>query len=85
MVRTQIQLTEEQSTNLKQLAEQDNVSVAELIRRSIDRYLQEQGGVSQEERQQRLLSVIGIGSSGVNDLGVNHDDYLAEIYAEVKK
>lgn len=85
MVRTQIQLTEEQSTNLKQLAEQDNVSVAELIRRSVDRYLQEQGGVSQEERQQRLLSVIGIGNSDVNDLGVNHDDYLAEIYAEVKK
>jgi hypothetical protein len=83
MVRTQIQLTEEQSTNLRQLAEQENVSVAELIRRSVDHYLQTRRGLSEEERKQRLLSVIGIGNSGVTDLGVNHDKYLAEIYAEV--
>jgi hypothetical protein len=83
MVRTQIQLTEEQSTNLRQLAEQENISVAELIRRSVDHYLQKRRGFSEEERKQRLLSVIGIGNSGVTDLGVNHDKYLAEIYAEV--
>jgi hypothetical protein len=83
MVRTQIQLTEEQSINLRQLAEQENISVAELIRRSVERYLQEQRGFSTEERKQRLLSVIGIGDSGVTDLGVSHDKYLAEIYAEV--
>jgi hypothetical protein len=85
VVRTQIQLTEEQSTNLRQLAEQENVSVAELIRRSVDHYLQKRGGFSEEERKQRLLSVIGIGNSGLADLGTNHDKYLAEIYAEVGK
>lgn len=82
MVRTQIQLTEEQSTKLRQLAEQENVSVAELIRRSVDHYLQKQRSFSEEERKQRLLSVIGIGDSGVTDLGISHDRYLAEIYAE---
>jgi hypothetical protein len=82
MVRTQIQLTEEQSRSLKQLAEKDDVSVAELIRRSVDRYLQDREGFSEEERKRRLLSIIGTGRSGVSDLGVNHDQYLAEIYAE---
>jgi hypothetical protein len=82
MIRTQIQLTDEQSSSLKQLAEKYGVPVAELIRRSVDRYLQERGVFSPEERKRRLLSVIGIGRSGVNDLGVNHDQYLANIDAE---
>lgn len=82
MVRTQIQLTEEQSSRLKQLAEQDEVSVAELVRRSVDRYLRERQYMTPEERRERLLSVVGIGRSGAIDLGTGHDRHLAEIYAE---
>lgn len=83
MVRTQIQLTEEQSESLRRLAEIDNVSLAEVIRRSVDSYIEARRDVSKEERKRRLLSVVGIGQSGVSDLAVNHDKYLAEIYAEV--
>ncbi len=83
MLRTQIQLTEEQSASLRRLAEIDNVSLAEVIRRSVDNYIEARQDVSREERKRRLLSVVGIGDSGVPDLGVNHDKYLAEIYAEV--
>ena len=83
MIRTQIQLTEEQSKSLKNLAEKKNVSVAELIRRSVDSYLEERHVITEEERRQRLLSVIGIGRSGVTDLAENHDKYLLENYAEV--
>lgn len=83
MIRTQIQLTEEQSRSLKKLAEKKNVSVAELIRRSVDSYLEERHVITEKERRQRLLSVIGIGRSGVNDLAENHDKYLLEDYAEV--
>ncbi|MEM7534586.1 MAG: hypothetical protein AAF639_20565 [Chloroflexota bacterium] len=36
------------------------------------------------EKQQGALSIVGIASSGLSDLGTNHDDYLEEIYAEVK-
>lgn len=36
MVRTQIQLTEEQSFFLKQIAMEEQVSIAELIRQSVD-------------------------------------------------
>lgn len=85
MVRTQIQLTEEQSESLRRLAEIDNVSLAEVIRRSVDNYIEARQDVSREERKRRLLSVVGIGNSGVSDLGVNHDKYLAEIYAEVNE
>jgi hypothetical protein len=83
MIRTQIQLTEEQSEKLKRLAEIDNVSMAEVIRRSVDNYIYARQEMSKEERKRRLLSVIGIGHSGAPDLGVDHDKYLAELYAEV--
>ena len=39
MVRTQIQLTEEQARRLKALAAEQGVSMAELIRRSVDTVL----------------------------------------------
>lgn len=85
MVRTQIQLTEEQSRRLKRIARDEDVSVAELIRRSIDQFLQMRSDPSYEERSRRALEVIGIASSGRHDISENHDEYLAEIYAEVKK
>lgn len=82
MIRTQIQLTEAQSRSLKKLAEQEDVSVAELIRRSVDSFLQTRHVITEEERKQRLLSVIGIGNSGITDLAENHDKYLVDSYAE---
>jgi hypothetical protein len=81
MIRKQVLLTREQSIILKHLAKQENISVSELIRRSVDHYLQTRRGFSKEERKQQLLSVIGIGESGIIDLGASHDKYLAEIYA----
>ena len=41
MVRTQIQLTEEQSMTLKKMAAQRNMSMDELIRQGIDYYIQQ--------------------------------------------
>jgi predicted DNA-binding ribbon-helix-helix protein len=82
MMRTQIQLTEAQSESLKQLARVENVSVAELIRRSVDAYLDKYGSVSAQERKRRLLSIIGIASSGEADLGEEHDHYLEKIYGD---
>ena len=34
-----------------------------------------------EERRRRALSIVGAFSSGVDDLSINHDQYLAEAYA----
>lgn len=83
MVRTQIQLTNAQSRLLKTLAREEGVSIAELIRRSVDQYLRRQQVQDRAELKQRSLSLLGQYSSESPDLGENHDVYLADIYAEV--
>lgn len=83
MVRTQIQLTEQQFHTLKILANEQKVSMAELIRRSIDGFLQSFKEPTLDEKQRKALSVIGILSAEETDISTNHDKYLAEIYAEV--
>jgi post-segregation antitoxin (ccd killing protein) len=80
MVRTQIQLTERQAQQLKALAKERGVSMAELIRQSVDRLLDSQGTVDWEERKRRAIAIAGKFRSDVPDLGVNHDEYLAEAY-----
>jgi predicted transcriptional regulator len=42
MVRTQIQLTEEQVAQLKELAHEGNQSIAAIIRKALDQYLAKQ-------------------------------------------
>ena len=81
MIRTQIQLTEEQARRLRDEARQSGQSVAELIRQSVDRYL-EQGAASQASAVSRLsaLEVAGRFRSGRSDVAVKHDDYLDESY-----
>lgn len=82
MIRTQIQLTEEQSQRLKTLATEKGVSVAELIRRCIDTYIHSANQPTPEERRQRALAIAGRFKADITDLSTNHDTYLAEIYEE---
>jgi hypothetical protein len=83
MVRTQIQLTDKQSKQLKTMALSEGVSIAELIRRSVDQYTRGHRQQDREELKRRSLLVIGKYHSGLDDVGENHDRYLADIYAEV--
>jgi len=80
MVRTQIQLTERQTQRLKALAKERGVSMAELIRQSVDTLLDSPETIDREERKRRALSIIGMFRSDVPDLSTNHDEYLAEAY-----
>jgi 16S rRNA U516 pseudouridylate synthase RsuA-like enzyme len=80
MIRTQIQLTEGQARTLKRLAQQQQRSVAELIRRSVDLYLATTGELPLERQYERATAVVGKYRSGDADLGQNHDRYLAEAY-----
>ena len=82
MLRTQIQLTEEQYRILKQMALERGLSMAELIRQSVDQFVRSKGELTHEQLRQRALSVIGAGSSGVTDLGQEHDKYLDEAYGD---
>lgn len=83
MYRTQIQLREDQSKKLKEMAAEYNVSVAELIRQSIDLLIESDHELTQAEKRKRATVIVGIAESGVTDLSTNHDDYLVEIYGEV--
>jgi hypothetical protein len=80
MIRTQIQLTEEQAEALKEIAHRENVSIAELTRRAIDQWLETADAVPMAERRRRALAVVGQFRSGKTDISEHHDDYLGEAY-----
>jgi predicted Ser/Thr protein kinase len=77
MVRTQIQLSQQQLNALRRLAAERGVSVAELVREGVDTVLQGVSKISEEKRR-RALSVVGKFHSGRSDLSTRHDDYFAE-------
>lgn len=80
MVRTQIQLAEQQVSILKQLAALQHTSMAELIRRAVDMFTASSGTGGIQECKQRALAASGQFRSGSSDLSARHDDYLAEAY-----
>ena len=81
MIRTQIQLTEDQSERLKVVASRRGVSVAELIRQGVDALLQNTGEKSTDEIVRRALAAAGKHRSGKSDVAERHDQYLAEDYS----
>jgi Arc/MetJ-type ribon-helix-helix transcriptional regulator len=77
MIRTQIQLTEEQAAKLKRVAAGRGVSMAEVIRDAVDRIPDRD---DRAERWARALAAIGVGHDrdGATDVSVRHDEYLVE-------
>lgn len=78
MIRTQIQLTEEQARKLKRLAAEQGRSMADLVRDGVDLVL---GGAQQEsrgERMRRAARVFGKFRSKSGDLSRRHDDHFAD-------
>lgn len=80
MVRTQIQLSEKQAALLRKRAAEQGLSLAEVVRRSVDLYLRTNGTVDDEERRRRALKAAGRFSSGRGDLAERHDEYLTKAY-----
>jgi len=78
MVRTQIQITEEQAKALKKIAAIRHVSMAELIRQGVDRVIGSNTTIDEEEKIKRAIRVAGKFRSGQKGISENHDDYLAE-------
>ena len=77
MIRTQIQLTERQARVLRASARQRGVSLAEMIRRCVDRGLAE-GAPGRSELYARAAQAVGRfrDRRGARDLARNHDRYL---------
>jgi hypothetical protein len=86
VIRTQIQLTEEQSRRVKQVAQREDISMAEVIRRAIDYWLHIHGGTDMQEKRRRALAVVqemdGRFRSGHPDLSEKHGEYLTEAFGE---
>lgn len=92
MIRTMVQLTEEQLNALKELAQARQTSVASLVRESVDQYVATATEEAErEEKRQRALEFvrkIEAGEiqfrdiEGKTDLSINHDEYFAEAAEE---
>lgn len=81
MVRTQIQLREEQARKLRALAREQGVSLAEVIRRCLDDSLADSAG-DRSQLYARASRLIGGFKDvrGKSDLAMEHDRYLEQIY-----
>lgn len=82
MIRTQIQLTEQQMRSLRRAARAQGVSVAEIVRRLIER------GIAEELPDRRALYERASRSVGTfhdhedaRDVSERHDDYLGKAFS----
>lgn len=82
MVRTQIQLTEEQAAVLKRMAAVQHVSMAEIIRKAVDLIARTGFIPDVKSQRQRAVASAGRFHSGCGDLAEDHDRYLAEAFKE---
>jgi len=81
MVRTQVQLTEEQARLLKEMAGTGRESMAALIRRAVDQLL-----VNRKPDRMTLYrqaeSVVGKYEAGAGGISLEHDAYLEEAFGK---
>lgn len=83
MVRSQIQLTEEQHRQLKRWARKLGISMAEAIRRCVaERLAAEETAPTRAALLREALAVAGAYTdpSGASDVARRHDERLADAY-----
>jgi len=81
MVRTQIQLTDEQADAITKIAKSRRISIAEVIRQAVNNTIKT-NTVDAAELCRRSIEVTGKYRSGKRDVSGEHDKYLAELLAE---
>jgi hypothetical protein len=79
MVRTQIQLQEDQLRRVRELAHREGISISEVIRRAVERVLEE-GERERRWQKERALSAVGRFASGLREVSREHDRYLEEAF-----
>ena len=83
MIRTQIQLTEEQHSRLKRWAHHRGISLSEAVRRCVaDRLSAETAEPSRADRVREASAVFGkyADPDGPSRVAIDHDKHLADIY-----
>jgi hypothetical protein len=78
MVRTQIQLTQELATRVRELAAREHSSMAEIIRMALTRYLETAPKSGMDERYTRAMAAAGRFRSGTRRLSIEHDAAFEE-------
>jgi hypothetical protein len=84
MVRTQIQLTEDQHRRLRRWAQRLGISLSEAVRRCVtERLSREDGAPSHQERARAALAVCGryADPQGPSRVAVEHDRHLVRAYS----
>jgi len=84
MIRTQIQLSEEQHRRLKSVAHRRGMSLAAVIRSWVGEKLQELDGTGdREDRIRAALAACGSyeDPEGADDVASNHDSHIADALA----
>jgi hypothetical protein len=81
MIRTQIQLTEQQARRLRAEARERGVSLAELIRRYVERGLAEES-LDRAALYDRAVRLVGRfrDEGGARDVSRKHDRYLEDAF-----
>jgi hypothetical protein len=82
MVRTQIQLSEEQVAMLKKMAKDQHKSMAEIIRQAVDYFGKVRQGRANRQLRNRAMAAVGHFKSGEKDLATSHDSYLNEAFGQ---
>jgi hypothetical protein len=79
MIRTQIQLDEDQYERLKSLAKSRSQSISQLVRDGVEQLLT---AADRRQAWDRLLQSAGSchDPDGKADVAVRHDEYLTEAY-----
>ncbi len=80
MIRTQVQLSDSQMEQLKELAHRRGVPVAALIREGADIIIRSSGAVDAAQQRRRAMAAAGRFHSGGKDLAAAHDRHLAEAF-----
>jgi hypothetical protein len=81
MVRTQIQLSEEQARAIRSAAAAEGVSMAEIIRRAVDAFVTSPSEPDMAQKRKDALAVVGRFRSGAGDISDRHDAYLEEAFS----
>ena len=81
MIRTQIQIEEDQIKWLRSEASRRGVSLSQLIRDGITLFRAREERIPKEKKR-KALAAVGRFSSNLSDISERHDHYLADAYGE---
>jgi hypothetical protein len=82
MVTKQITFTEQEIETLEKFSKEQNISLEEFIQQSLNIFAKQNKTKDREELIKKAMSMAGKFDSGLTDVSVNHDEYLADAYAQ---